>query len=152
MKKDNEKIVYEGKQYNNKVYLKKIDENIEFVIQDSVILEKKEDQYVLSKTPVQYFNYLNVELIEKILSKIRKDENDNIISMNDFLTIISEEQQITQYYDEDIFVEVKKQNDIITELVFDITPLANLKEANVNSVKLYLQYKNFGLVEDFEIK
>ena len=48
--------------------------------------------------------------------------------------------------------EWQKQNDIITELVFDITPLANLKEANVNSVKLYLQYKNFGLVEDFEIK
>ena len=72
--------------------------------------------------------------------------------MNDFLTIATSKEEVTQYYDEDIFVEVKKQNNIITELIFDITPYVNLNEANVSSVKLWLQYKDFGLVEDFQLK
>lgn len=152
LQKDNEKIIYEGKQNNNKIFFKNLQDNKEYVIQDSVILEKKEEQYVLTESPIQYFDYLNVDLIEQLLSKLRKDESDYILSMNDFIAIINSEEKTNEYYDEDIFVEVKKQNNIITELVFNITPFVSLKESNVNSVKLYLQYKDFGLVEDFEIK
>lgn len=152
LQKDNEKIVYEGKQSNNKIYFKNLQDNKEYVIQDSVVLVRKQEQYVLTESPIQYFNYLNVDLIEQLLSKLRKDENDYIISMNDFVSIIDAEEKTNEYYDEDIFVEIKKQNNIITELVFDITAFVSLKESNVNSVKLYLQYKDFGLVEDFQIK
>ena len=149
---DNNKIIYEGKQYSNKIYFKDLQENKEYVMQDSVVLQKKQEQYVLTESPIQYFNYLNVELIEQLLSKVKKDEKDYIISMNDFVAIINDEEKTNENYDEDIFVEIKKQNNIITELIFDITPLVRFNESNVNNVKLYLQYKDFALVEDFKIK
>ena len=149
---DNVKTIYTGKQSNKKVYFKDTTNNKEYMIQENITLEKKGEQYILSDSPISYFNYIDIELIEKILSKLTKDETDYIISLKDFVSIVEDEEQIDENFDDDIFVEIKKQNNVITELTLDITCFVNLNQTDIKEAKLNLKYQNFGLVEDFEIK
>ena len=149
---DNVKTIYTGKQSNKKIYFKDTTNNKEYMIQENITLEKKGEQYILSDSPISYFNYVDIELIEKMLSKLTKDETDYIISLKEFVSIIEGEEQKEESLDDDIFVEIKKQNNVITELTFDITCFVNLRQTNIKEAKLNLKYQNFGLVEDFEIK
>lgn len=149
---DDKKIVYEGREYNNKVSFKDLSTNKQYLIQDDITIEKQGNQSVLVSSPVQYFNYLDTEIIERILSKTRKDEEDYIISMNDFLSIVEENYNPENKNDNEMFINLNKKNGIITQISMEITDFVNMTTGSIKKANLTLEYFDFGVVDDIEIK
>lgn len=148
---DNNTVIYKGKQYKNKIdFTDNI--NNHYMVQDDIFIKKDSDKSVLVDSPLKYFNYLNVDIIEKIVAASKKDENDQVISLNEFLPIIKDNYAPEYKYDDDVFITITKNNGIITEITFDITNFVNLDNADIKNAKLSLKYSNFGLVDNFDIK
>ena len=144
----NEEIIYDGKQRNDKILFNDIKLNKEYYVQNDMVLEKEGTNYVLSKNPVKYFNYLDIDLIEKILLNSHLEENEYIISCTDFSKNISDEKE---FNDEYIYIQLIKTNDIITKVIIDLGEYVNAVDSNIKSAKLELQYYDFNQVEDFNI-
>lgn len=149
LKVDLKETVYEGKERENKIFFKDITNSKEYFIKDDVFLVKEKEQYVLTDSPVRYFNYLDVDIIESIISKSTKEEDEYIITIDEFANIISDNDKTSN---DEIYIELEKQNGIITKVTMDLTNYAELIDSKINDVKLTLQYYNFNLIEDFDIK
>ncbi len=138
--------IYEGKEYNSKILFKD-NKNNEYFIQDNLILKKEKDNFVLSKNPCEYFDYLNADLVEKILLKSTLDSDGGyILPLNEYLEIT--EQNIEET-DKTIYIDITKNDQgVITTIEID------LSETNqtLKSVELKLEYSSFGEIEDFDIK
>ena len=140
---DTEKI-YEGKQYNDVISFNSSGK--EYFLEDGIFLEKENDNYVLSKFDIEYFNYFDVDLLEKILSKCKISDNEYTISLNEFGKVIGS----SDLTDEDVYISiiVEKKNKIITKLEFDLSEMIKTKE----DLYLTLEYSNFNLIDEFSIK
>lgn len=138
--------IYEGKEYNSKILFKD-NKNNEYFIQDNLILKKEKGNFVLSKNPCEYFDYLNVDLVEKILLKSTLDSDGGyILPLNEYLEILGQNVEET---DKTIYIDITKNDQgVITTIEMD------LSETNqtLKSVELKLEYSSFGEIEDFDIK
>lgn len=150
LKIDSSDLLYQGKQFGNKILFTDITNNKDYYVNEDIYLVKQENQYILTESPLQYFNYLSVELIESILKATISDENELVISLGEFLTIIG---NTTDYNsDDDIIINLVKQNNNIRKIEMDITSYIQLTRPEIENAFLVLDYSNFNLVEDIKIK
>ncbi|MDD6878723.1 MAG: hypothetical protein PUD59_00625 [bacterium] len=146
---DDEKIVYAGKMYNNKILFEDKSNNNIYYIQDNLVLQNINGNYSVVENPVKYFNYFDVELINKIFDKSTEDDGDYIISISDFIRVIKSEEFVDE---NEILIEIEKQENMINKITLDLTDYINDVELkNVNSATLELNYYDFGLIKDFNI-
>ncbi len=144
----NNSYVFEGKQSNDKILFNDVKNNKEYFIKNDVVLVKNNNNYILDKTPVKYFNYIDVELIEKILLSSQLEDTKYIISCNDFSKIIMND---NIFEDKHIYITLIRTTGIITKIQMDLGEYVNSIDSNVKSAKLDLEYYDFDLVEDFDI-
>jgi len=137
-------IVYSGKQAQNKMLFIEEDSKIEYFRQDDIILKNDLGNYVLTSNPNTYFDFFDVGLIQNILSVSEKDSKEYFISNKDFSSIVQSETLEETLYG--VYIRVIKQNNIITRIIFDMS------EYDKNIQSITLEYKNYGLIEDFEVK
>ena len=52
----------------------------------------------------------------------------------------------------DIYISLTKSNGIITKITFDLGEYAVLTDKNIKTSVLTLEYSNFNLIDDFDIK
>lgn len=138
---DNNMNVYTGKQYNNLISF--AEESKSYFYQDGLFFEKENDKYVLSEFELKYFDFFDVDTIEKILSESEK-ENDNLIITKEKLTeVLGKEINI-----EKISITLTKLNGVITKIKFEISELSPMSMKPT----IFIEYSDFGLVEEFSIK
>ena len=77
-------VVYQGKERENKILFTDATNKLEYYVIGDVVSVKKGNDYVIGTNPSKYFNYFDVELVEKIISSAKVDEDDYVISINDF--------------------------------------------------------------------
>lgn len=148
---DENTIIYKGKQYKSKIDFTD-NKNNHYMVQDDIFIKKDSDKSILIDNPIKYFNYLDIDIVEKLIAASKMDEKDQIISLNDFLSIIKDNYEPEYKYDDDVFITIVRNNGIITEINFDITNFVNLDNADIKNAKLLLKYSDFGLVDNFDIK
>jgi len=150
LKIDSSDLLYEGKQSGNKILFKDLTNNNNYFVNEDIYLVKQESQYILTESPLQYFNYLAVDLIENILKATKSDENELVISLKEFLTIIGDNTDYNS--DDDIIINLVQQNNNISRIEMDITSYIQLTKPEIENAFLVLNYSNFNLVEDIKIK
>ena len=144
VKSKEQEIIYDGKQNDDKIlFVNQLDKK-EYFKQKGIVLEKKEKDYVLNTTFKSYFDFFDVDLINDILQSARFEDGEYFISNKDFSEKVGFPQTEDTVYG--AYIQIIKQNDIITSIVFDFS------EIDTNIETITLQYKNYGLVEDFDIK
>ena len=148
----NKDIVYNGKQYLNKVLFTDLSTNKKYFIQDSLVLEYSGDKYVLSNNPVQIFNYIDVELLAKILSESVKDDDDYVIEIDKFLDIIGKSKDnVEENNEEEILIETEQNDGQINKIVFNIPASLYPEKQIEDDFVLELEYFDFGKNEDFNV-
>lgn len=144
------KTVYEGKQSNNAISFLETSESLpekkEFFYEDGLFFEKENEKYVLSKFKINYFNFFDVDLLEKIISNSEIDEDEYIISVEKFGKIIGDTSLTDP--DKEISISMEKKNNTITKIELDLSELS----ADLTSIFLDLEYSNFNLIDDFSLK
>lgn len=144
VKSKEQEIIYDGKQRDDKIlFVNQLDKK-EYFKQKGIVLEKKENDYVLNTTFKSYFDFFDVDLINDILQSARFEDGEYFISNKDFSEKVGFPQTEDTIYG--AYIQTIKQNEIITSIEFD------LSEIDTNIETITLQYKNYGLVEDFDIK
>lgn len=141
-------VVYQGKERENKLLFTDTINKLEYYAIGDVVSVKKGNDYVIGTNPSKYFNYFDVELVEKIISSAKVDEDDYVISINDFSKLVSSDKSS----EGDIYINLTKSNGIITKITFDLGEYAVLTDKNIKTSVLTLEYSNFNLIDDFEIK
>ena len=141
-------VVYQGKERKNKLLFTDTINKLEYYAIGDVVSVKKGNDYVIGTNPSKYFNYFDVELVEKIISSAKVDEDDYVISINDFSKLVSSDKSSVG----DIYISLTKSNGIITKITFDLGEYAVLTDKNIKTSVLTLEYSNFNLIDDFEIK
>lgn len=141
-------VVYQGKERENKLLFTDTINKLEYYAIGDVVSVKKGNDYVIGTNPSKYFNYFDVELVEKIISSAKVDEDDYVISINDFSKLVSSDKSS----EGDIYISLTKSNGIITKITFDLGEYAVLTDKNIKTSVLTLEYSNFNLIDDFEIK
>lgn len=141
-------VVYQGKERENKLLFTDTINKLEYYAIGDVVSVKKGNDYVIETNPSKYFNYFDVELVEKIISSAKVDEDDYVISINDFSKLVSSDKSS----EGDIYINLTKSNGIITKITFDLGEYAVLTDKNIKTSVLTLEYSNFNLIDDFEIK
>lgn len=141
-------VVYQGKERENKILFTDTINKLEYYAIGDVVSVKKGNDYVIGTNPSKYFNYFDVELVEKIISSAKVDEDDYVISINDFSKLVSSDKSS----EGDIYISLTKSNGIITKITFDLGEYAVLTDKNIKTSVLTLEYSNFNLIDDFEIK
>lgn len=141
-------VVYQGKERENKILFTDTINKLEYYAIGDVVSVKKGNDYVIGTNPSKYFNYFDVELVEKIISSAKVDEDDYVISINDFSKLVSSDKSS----EGDIYINLTKSNGIITKITFDLGEYAVLTDKNIKTSVLTLEYSNFNLIDDFEIK
>ena len=144
VKSKEQEIIYDGKQSDDKILFVNQSDKKEYFKQKGIVLEKKENDYVLNTTFKSYFDFFDVDLINDILQSARFEDGEYFISNKDFSEKVGFPQTEDTVYG--AYIQTIKQNDIITSIVFDFS------EIDTNIETITLQYKNYGLVEDFDIK
>ena len=141
--KNFKEVVYEGKQYNDKNLFENALEKKEYFKTNNVLLEKKEQDYILNNQFKVYFDFFDVDLINNILKASILEDEEYFITNK----VFSEKVGFTQSDDElnGVYINITKQNGIITGLEFDLSEISKVEQ----SIKL--EYKNYGLIEDFDI-
>lgn len=141
--KDKE-IVYEGKQREDKIlFVNQIDKK-EYFKQKNLILEKKSEGYVLNSDFESYFDFFDVELIVTILQSSYFEDGEYFISNKDFANVVGFPENDDELYG--VYIELNRQNGIITSIQFDFSEISHDVQTIV------LEYLNYGLIEDFDIK
>lgn len=141
-------VVYQGKERENKILFTDATNKLEYYVIGDVVSVKKGNDYVIGTNPSKYFNYFDVELVEKIISSAKVDEDDYVISINDFSKVVSSDKSA----EGDIYINLTKSNGIITKITFDLGEYAVLTDKNIKTSVLTLEYSNFNLIDDFDIK
>ncbi len=165
LKENGKQIVYEGKQREDKMLFNDVTNKKEYYVIGDVVSIKKGNDYIISNNPSKYFNFFDVELVEKIISKSNIEEDEYIISNEDFVSIIngvndvndsedsdSKSTDKTKVDDEssgDIYIDIIKSNGVIVKIDFDFEEYVPLVYKNVKSATLTLEYSNFNLIDDF---
>ena len=153
-------VVYEsiGKKYNDKeeFSLTAVGEKFEFRVNGSdmyVVNNKTGEKFEGASKPYKHINYFNVVTIENILKVSTYDED------NDVYNISSEDLRKTLGYDNYSIddngnneIKVTFKNNIITSISIDYSNFIKALEKDYTVAKLYLEYKDFNLVDDFEVK
>lgn len=141
--KENVSITYTGKQYNNSVSF--IESEKEYFYQDGLFFEKENDKYVLNTDyNIEYFDFFNVDTIEKIISTSKLQDEVLVISKDEINSILNEEDKSI----ESIQIKLAKSNGIITKVEFELTESNN----DQNKPIILLEYSDYGLIEEFNIK
>ena len=141
-------VFYQGKERENKILFTDATNKLEYYVIGDVVSVKKGNDYVIGTNPSKYFNYFDVELVEKIISSAKVDEDDYVISINDFSKVVSSDKSA----EGDIYISLTKSNGIITKITFDLGEYAVLTDKNIKTSVLTLEYSNFNLIDDFDIK
>ena len=144
LKEGNDILVYEGKQFNDLISFTV--GNKEYLYENGLYLEKENDKFILSDFSVKYFNFFDVDLIEKILSNSHYEDGEYSIDLKK-LGLILENQDLNDS-EKEVSIFIEKKNNIITKLEFDLLELSN----DETEISLTLEYSNFNLIDDFSIK
>lgn len=147
LNEDGNNVVYQGRERENKILFTNTS-GVEYYVIGDVVSIKKGEEYVIASTPSKYFNYFDVELVEKIISKATPDEDDYVISINDFSKLVSSDKS----GEGDIYINLTKNNNIITKITFDLGEYASLNNKNIKTSILTLEYSDFNLIDDFNVK
>lgn len=148
---DDETYTYEGKRYNNKI-LFKLGET-EYYKEDSIILMKQNENYILTDNPAYLIDYFDTELIEKLIKNaklISKEENKYMISNSKTNQVLEDETTAFKNGENYIYLYYKNKN--ITKIVLDITDYSKYLGETYNKAEISLEYKDFDLIEDFKIE
>lgn len=148
LKVDKNETIYIGKQYGDKIYFKD-NKNNEYFIQENITLAKKDNNFVLADNPLIYFNYLDIDKLEKVLSNTTKEDDELLIPVNTFAQIFGLD--VSMKYGK-IYIDITKKNGTITEIDFDLSEFDGLFNNTKKDAELKLEYSNFNLIDDFEVK
>ncbi len=148
LKVDKNETIYIGKQYGDKIYFKD-NKNNEYFIQENIVLAKKDNNFVLADNPLIYFNYLDIDKLEKVLSNTTKEDDELLIPVNTFAQIFGLDVSMK---DGEIYIDITKKNGTITEIDFDLSEFDGLFNNTKKDAELKLEYLNFNLIDDFEVK
>lgn len=150
---DEENYVYSGKRLGVKDQFTLSHKGLitnYFTIND-IALIKDGDNWQLIEFPVLYFNFLNTDLLSKIISSslYSKENNRYEITTTKLLSIF--DPAIAQDNLSVNTISLVYTNKTITVIEMDITNLAKHYQAEVNSAKLTLNYLKFGKVDKINI-
>lgn len=150
---DNNNYIYEGKKYNkNDSYTLTVGTTKKvYTTIDEFTFENKNNENVLVDKPYYYIDFFDPEILEKILIKAVNKEN-NIYTITNT--------NLDRLLGNKIGVDDKSENNIllqytdgtVTRIDIDYTNYAKYNGANINKVFLTLEYNDFGIVEEFNIK
>ena len=139
-----------GKIYENKIYFDYDDLTIVSGTMNSVkAINKETKEEVQTRLPYAYFNYYDTNVIEniiehsKLVDGIYQISNKELAELINDNTVSSEEKM--NYF------TLNKKNGYVTGVVIDISNAASESMNKDTIVVVTIDYKNFGLVEDFNI-
>ena len=156
------KIISSGKKHKNKeMFISTVndEESIEYLVDGSFVKakDKTKNKYVEINKPFIMLDYFDVTTINKILLKSEKvSETELTISNKELCLLIN----CTTENEEDINkIKLELKNDNIVSIDIDclsLMPSLNLnpegeEEELVEKANIILEYKNFNLVENFDI-
>lgn len=150
---DNTIYTYEGKKYNkNDSYTLTVKNTKKtYMTIDNFTFEIKNNEQVLVDKPYYYIDFFDVNALEKIILKsINKDNNIYSISNYNLDKILDNKVKIDDQQINNILLHY--ENDIVTRIDIDYTNYAKYNSSNVKRVYLTLEYSDFGVTEEFNIK
>lgn len=150
---DNVIYEYEGKKYNkNDSYTLTVGTTKKtYNTIDNFTFEKQGDKDVLADKPYYYIDFFEPNILETILIKAIKKENDVYSIANTNLDkLLGNKMNIDDLNENNILL--RYSNDDVTRIDIDYTNYAKYRGSKVNRVYLTLEYSNFGIIEEFNIK
>ena len=150
---DNVNYIYEGKKYkkNDNYTLMVGTTKKTYTTIDEFTFESRNNENVLVDKPYYYIDFFNPDILERILIKaVEKDNNVYTITNIDLDRILGNKIGTNDKGENNILLQYT--NDIVTRIDIDYTNYAKYNGAKVSKVFLTLEYSNFGIVEEFNIK
>ena len=144
VKTKTEEVIYEGKQRDTKILFVNALDKTEYFREGKIILEKKGEEYVWNNSLKNYFDFFDVELINNILQNSILEDGEYFISNKEFSNVVDFDMTDDSIYG--VYIKLNKQNSVVTSIEFDFSEISDSVEAIV------LEYNNYGLIEDFDIK
>lgn len=145
--------IYEGKKYkkNDNYTLASGTTNQTYTTIDEFTFESRNNENVLVDKPYYYIDFFDPTILEKVLIKaIGKDNNIYTITNIDLDHILGNKVGIDDRGENNILLQYT--NDIVTRIDIDYTNYAKYNGAKVSKVFLTLEYSDFGIIEEFNIK
>lgn len=153
-KLDNDTFKTEGKKYNDKFQMNYTYDNktMKFLgtLSNIKAFDETTNTYKQSQIPFMFFNYYDNSLIRKIINNSKLVDGVYQIHSKDLATIAS--QKLSTSDNELNYFKVNKKNNKVVGIEMDISSAASSSMNKKVVVKVTIEYKNFGLVEDFELK
>lgn len=150
---DGVNYIYEGKKYNKNddFSLTVGKEKKYYTVIDDFTFQKRNNENILTEKPYYYIDFFNPTIIEQILLKATPKENDiyKITNIN-LDKILGNKIGIDNKLENNIILQYT--DDIVTRIDIDYTNYIKYNGVNVKKVFLTLEYSNFGMIEEFDIK
>lgn len=150
---DNNNYIYEGKKYNkNDSYTLTVGPTQKmYTTIDEFTFENKNNENILVDKPYYYIDFFNPEILEKILIKaVNKENNIYTISNSNLDRLLGNKIGVDDKAENNILLQYT--NDIVTRIDIDYSNYVKYNGAKVNKVFLTLEYSDFGIIEEFNIK
>lgn len=147
---DKESIV-EGKRFNNKFdfTLNSDGRTLYFNGNSNYIKAKEKDgDYKTITFPYVLINYFDSDLLKKIINNSKLENDVYKISNSELGSIINENLDNQDSINE---ISLVKKNNKVVGINMDFTSAVSSYTKQYLIVKLNLEYKNFGLVDDFQL-
>lgn len=148
----NQKFIIKGKRYDNKysfTYSNLVD-TIEFLGTDSNIRMKGEDGYTPVIFPYVYVNFFDNNELKNIIRNSTYIEGVYKITNEKINDIVSLKGNIDNKDELNSFELILMNNKVVAINIDCSNAISDLQNENL-SVKIRLEYENYGLVEDFDV-
>lgn len=145
--------IYEGKKYNkNDSYTLTIGSTKKiYTTIDNFTFERQNNSNVLVDKPYYHIDFFDTNILETILVKaIQKENNIYTITNSNLDKLLGNRIGIDDIEENNILLQYKDET--ITRIDVDYTNYAKYMGSKVNRVYLTLEYSDFGVVEEFNIK
>lgn len=150
---DNTNYIYEGKKYNkNDSYTLTVGPTKQtYITVDNFTFERKNNENILADKPYYYIDFFDPNILENIIIKANGKENNIYTITNSNLDkILGNKIGIDDHKENNILLQYT--DEVVTRIDIDYTNYAKYNGLNVNRVYLTLEYSDFGIIEEFNIK
>ena len=149
-----EEYILLGKRFNDKLSftVSNKDEKKEYLVSGNTVKMKENEMYVNTKLPYYYINYFDNDVIQNIIRDSEKitDTEYEITNLKLSKYIDSSFKYNNKEKDLKNSVDLTFKNGNVVGIDFDLVNLFSDVD-ELNELKISLNYKNFGLIDDFVI-
>ncbi len=143
-----------GKRFNRKYDFSLTDGNniVNYLASGELVKIKQEDSYINSILPYFYINHFDNDVLKAILASSRQVSENSYEITNGILSSFVDSSYNLIVGDDELLntIELEVKNNIIVGINMDFTNLFNDYD-EVSSLKIALNYSDFGLIDDFDI-